>query len=57
MTEQEAITALNTIPRRYQETAHEKADQLLVDFLRTSGHASLADAYDAFKEDVGFWYA
>jgi hypothetical protein len=57
MTEQEAIATLNAIPRRDAEHAHAAADQLLVDFLRSNGHAALADAYDAFQEDVGFWYA
>jgi hypothetical protein len=57
MTEQEAITTLNAIPRNYQEHAHAAADELLLDFLRANGHAALADAYTEFKEDVGFWYA
>ncbi len=58
MTQQEAIDALDKKALKGDnEIAHQIADGVLLDFLRSNGFAAVADAYDKARDDVGFWYA
>lgn len=64
MTEQEAIDAmaLTEYPASKKdgdtENAHEKADEILLEFLRTNGYGPVADAFEkASGSHGGFWYA
>lgn len=64
MNEQDAIHRLNVIAavandpnypgRDDMESWHEEADAILIAFLRASGFASVADAWEAIE---GKWYA
>jgi hypothetical protein len=40
-----------------EEAAHGTADDLLIEFLREIGYEDVADAYEAARDRVGFWYA
>ncbi len=39
------------------EDAHVEADQILCKFIRAIGHVEVADAFEAVRDHVGFWYA
>jgi hypothetical protein len=54
---EEAIQQLNTIGGSDSEMAHIEADSVLLNYLRQTGSAELADAYDALKEKTAFYYA
>ena len=65
MTEKEAIKQLKNIAKELQkneqfwdnEEVHEKADEILAQFIREQGHAKLADEFEQMREDWPFWYA
>jgi hypothetical protein len=51
------IRALHSVGSRDPERDHEQAEQLLLAWLKDIGYTSVAEAYEATKERVGFWYA
>ena len=56
MTEEEAIKILDRLIRKWSydvEAAHKKADNVLVEFLRSLGYEELADTYEMIPK----WYA
>lgn len=58
MTPQEAIEKLNAFQRfECPEECHGDADDILLAVLRSNGLSEVADAWDACRERVGFWYA
>jgi hypothetical protein len=58
MTKQEAIAALKRLDIADNEVAHSGADDILLEFLSTNGHADLASAWQRTCEECGgFWYA
>ena len=40
-----------------EEVAHGEAEQILMAFLRGNDFAKVADAFEAARDRVGFWYA
>jgi hypothetical protein len=40
-----------------QEIAHCEAENVLTEYLREIGHEAIADAFEAARDRVGFWYA
>lgn len=56
-----AVSALEAIPSRGIQEAHQSADSILVAFLHEAGFIGVADAYrDAEKRtthNTGWWYA
>jgi len=56
MNQREAIEALNTLPADDVERAHHEADGILIKFLHCVGHGKVADAFEAARNDIGFWY-
>lgn len=40
-----------------QEAAHSQCEALLMSFLRGNGYGKVAEAYEAARDRVGFWYA
>ena len=40
-----------------QEIAHCEAERRLMEYLRATNQTGVADAYEACREAVGFWYA
>ena len=57
LTTVEVIERLNALTKGDPEIAHGEADDLLIAFLRWSGHSNVADAWVAACDRVGFWYA
>ena len=59
MTAIEALDALRALTGHDQEVAHCSADDILLAFLRNHDPAckDVADAYDATRERIVFWYA
>lgn len=57
MTPQEAIEKLTAFQDGDPEQAHGDADDILLAVLRSNGLSEVADAWDACRERVGFWYA
>ena len=56
----DTIKQLNEMQSMDVEMAHANADDLLIEALRLTGGEygnDIADAYEACKERVGFWYA
>jgi len=39
------------------EIVHFVAEEVLTEYLRYIGHNAVADAFDAARDRVGFWYA
>ena len=39
------------------ETSHSMADEILLDYLKSIGDVSLADAFERARKRIGFWYA
>jgi hypothetical protein len=54
---QEAVAKLNALTSHDPETAHGRADEILCEFIRSIGHAEVAEAFEAAADRVGFWYA
>lgn len=40
-----------------EEVAHSEAEKMLMAFLRGNGFGKVAEAYEAARDRVGFWYA
>lgn len=40
-----------------QEAAHTQCEDLLMSFLRGNDFGKVAEAYEAARDRVGFWYA
>lgn len=57
MTEQEAIDKLNELSGADPECEHEEADGILLDLLKSQGHAEVVQAYNNARKRVRFWYA
>lgn len=57
MTPQEAIQKLNAFQDGDPEVTHGDADDILLAVLRSNGLSEVADAWDACRDRVGFWYA
>ena len=57
MTPQEAIEKLNAFQDDDPEEVHGDADDILLAVLRSNGLSEVADAWEACRERVGFWYA
>ncbi len=57
MTEYEAIGKLDKMQRDDPEKYHWEADEIVLEFLRAHGHSGIADAFEAARDRVGFWYA
>ena len=57
MTETEAINELHLLQEGDPESAHGRADGILIEFLESSGYPELADAYEDARSRIGFWYA
>ena len=58
MTKDDAVKALQDLSDEDQQTAHEKADKVLLAFLKANGHQDVADAYENLRDYLGgFWYA
>ena len=55
----QALAALDAIRRdvRDSEDAHKLADAVLLTLLRKEGYGEVADAFEAVREAVVFWYA
>ena len=57
MTTQEGIEKLNGLSRPMEpEDVHWDADEILLAVLRSNGLSEVADAWDACRDRVGFWY-
>ena len=54
---QEAVAKLQALSPEYPDTEHIEAEKILCEFIRTIGHADVADAFEAARRRVGFWYA
>ncbi len=56
---QEAVAKLEAVDENHpdEEMAHVEADRILCEFIRAIGHADVADAFEAARRRVGFWYA
>lgn len=58
MTEKEqAIELLDSLTPGDPEVAHSTADDILLMFLKESGHGGVAKAWERANERIGFWYA
>lgn len=58
MNKYEAIEKLNAIEKGDTEYAHIQADTVLIDFLKASGFADVAEAWEALEKRCnGFWYS
>lgn len=58
MTPQEAIKRLNDFQwDMCPEDVHGDADNTLLAVLRSNGLGEVADAWEACRDRVGFWYA
>jgi len=63
MTQADAIQMLDQLDakqrgfRALSDDVHEEADRILLDFLRANFAGKVADAYEAARDRVGFWYA
>jgi len=57
MSPEEAIANLQQLDDGDIEQAHEEADQILLDVLRSNGFAEVADAWDAAADRISFWYS
>lgn len=59
MSKDEAIRKLNAIERYDREGAHIDADNIIVDYLSSLGGDAkeVAEAYNAARNRVGFWFA
>jgi hypothetical protein len=44
-------------PDRDQEMMHCYADEILVEFVRSIGHANVAEAFEKASNEIGFWYS
>lgn len=51
------IRALHNLASGDNEADHARAEALLLQWIKDIGYASVAEAYLATKERVGFWYA
>lgn len=56
-TPEEAILVLERLTGADEERDHALADMTLCAVLRGLGHADVADAFDAARRRVPFWYA
>lgn len=56
-TKQETIDSLNALSNRDKELAHSDSDDLMLEALRLAGWNDVAEAYDAARDRIGFWYA
>lgn len=56
MNETEAVAALDDL-NDDNEYDHQRADQILLEVLRSNGLSKVADAYARARERVVFWYA
>lgn len=52
-----AIADLNALDDADPESAHSRADAILSNYVRAIGEVAIADAFEAARERVGFWYA
>ena len=52
----EAINKLNALDGDDQESAHVFADEILVAWAKANFGGQVADAYEAAKKRIGFWY-
>lgn len=57
MTQAEAIKQLNALKKGDNEATHAEAEEILCEFLKTNGHAAIADAFNAAQHRCEFWYA
>lgn len=56
-TKTKSIKALQTLDPRDPEVAHAEAEDVLLNYLRKTGDADLADAFVRARDSIGFWYA
>ena len=57
MTDQEAVAKLNALTGDNPEGKHSAADSILIEVLREHGHNDVADAWEAARARVPFWYS
>ena len=57
MTKAECIAILDGLDGDDQEADHSAADDALLEYLRGSGAADVAAAFERVRDRVGFWYA
>lgn len=53
----DAVNAMHGLEALDPEQDHGLAEEILCDYLRRTGAAELADAFDQAKKRCGFWYA
>lgn len=56
MTKDEAVARLNALEGDPEDT-HERADRILLDYLRANGGEAIAAAFEDARAQIGFWYA
>jgi hypothetical protein len=56
VTNEQAIEKLEALNNDDPGADHIKADTVLVEFIRTLYWHDVADAYEAARKRVGFWY-
>jgi len=58
--EKSAIDGLNELVERYAydpEALHGESEEILLKFLKDSGHEELVKTYVGIQKKYGFWYA
>ena len=58
MNKNEAIKELESMDSKGdQEILHARADEILLEYLKSTGDAEIAQSFQNAKERVRFWYA
>lgn len=57
MTRQDAKRRLDKLTDDDPESAHGRAEDIICQFLKDNGFGDVAEAFEAARDRVGFWYS
>ena len=56
MTPKEAVKALDSLAGDHEMEDHMRADQILIELLRSLGQDQVAETWERTRDRVGLWY-
>jgi hypothetical protein len=56
MTPKEAVKALDSLAGDHEMEDHMRADQILIELLRSFGQDQVAETWERTRDRIGLWY-